>query len=110
MLDAVGGALRKPSLDVLSPFGRLLVVGHVSTTPAEPIPGNELWLRSVSVLGFSVSVQPKLAKPAAREVIPLIAAGTIRIDIEELQLASAAEAHRRLERRENTGRIILAVD
>jgi NADPH:quinone reductase len=107
VIDAVGGALRKPSLGLLAPFGRMLVVGHASTTPEEPIPGNELWLRSVSVLGFSVTSHPELAKPAAEAVIPLIANGMLRIDIEEFPLAKAAEAHRRLERRETTGRIIL---
>jgi NADPH2:quinone reductase len=114
VIDAVGGALRKPSLDVLAPFGRMLVVGHASTTPEEPILGNELWQRNLGVLGFSVGpillAQPDLAKPAAQAVIPLIADGTLHLAIDELPLARAAEAHGRLERRETTGRINLTIN
>jgi NADPH2:quinone reductase len=87
VVDAVGGNLRKPSLDVLAPLGRILVVGHASTTPEAPILGNELWRRNLGIVGFSV--------------------GTLTLAIEELPLTAAAEAHRRLENRETAGRINL---
>jgi NADPH2:quinone reductase len=111
VVDAVGGDLRKPSLEVLAPLGRMLVVGHASTTPETPILGNELWRRNFGVLGFSVGTilqrNPDLARPAAEAVIDLIADGTLKLAIDELPLTAAAEAHRRLENRETAGRINL---
>jgi NADPH2:quinone reductase len=111
VVDAVGGELRKPSLDVLAPLGRMLVVGHASAAAEEPILGNELWQSNRGVLGFSVGpilqADPGLARPAAEAVIGLIADGTLELAIEELPLSAAAEAHRRLESRATSARINL---
>jgi NADPH2:quinone reductase len=111
VVDAVGGDLRTPSLDVLAPLGRMLLVGHASTTPEQPILGNDLWRRNLGVLGFAVGTilqrDPALARPAAEAVIDLIADGSLKLAIDELPLSAAAEAQRRLERRETAGRINL---
>jgi NADPH2:quinone reductase len=111
IVDPVGGPARLASLDLLAPLGRMLLVGHASTTPEEPMRGNDLWGRSVGVLGFSVGpilqAYPMLARPAASAVIDLIEQGTLRVPIEMLPLTDASEAHRRLEGREVAGRVIL---
>jgi NADPH:quinone reductase len=114
VVDPVGGELRKPSLDVLAAQGQLLIVGHASTNPDEPFTGDDLWLRSIGATGFTVGTflqaDPSRAQPAVDAVSRLIIDGTLRVPVQTLKLAQAADAHRQLEQRTNTGRLILTTD
>jgi NADPH2:quinone reductase len=114
VVDPVGGELRKPSLDVLAPEGQLLVVGHASGNPDEPFTGDDLWRRSIGATGFVVGTflhaDPSRAKPALEAVSRLVVDGTLRVPVQTLKLAQAAVAHRHLEERTNTGRLILTTD
>ncbi|HEX4203745.1 MAG TPA: zinc-binding dehydrogenase, partial [Ktedonobacteraceae bacterium] len=98
-------------LDLLAPLGRMLLVGHASTTPEEPIRGNDLWVRNIGVLGFSVGpilqAHPLRARKASSAVITIIEQGALHVPIETLPLTQASEAHRRLEARGVAGRLIL---
>jgi NADPH2:quinone reductase len=111
--DAVGGDVRAASLDVLAPFGRILLLGHAASTPDTPVTGDRLWLSSLSLIGFSVATylqsHPGSARSAAAKVLPLIASGDLALHVDELPLAGAAEAHQRLEDRLVPGRLVLAV-
>jgi NADPH2:quinone reductase len=111
--DPVGGEVRTASLDVLAPLGRILLLGHAARTPDLPVTGDDLWRRSAGLLGFSVGpylqAHPAAARPAAEQVIGLLASGRLAQRVDELPLAEAAEAHRRLEAREVPGRIVLTV-
>ncbi|WP_028800322.1 quinone oxidoreductase family protein [Streptomyces sp. 142MFCol3.1] len=113
VVDPVGGAVRTASLDVLAPLGRILLLGHAARTPDTPVTGDELWSRSVGMLGFAVGpylqTDPYAARPAAEHVIALLADGTLTQRVDELPLSEAAEAHRRLEAREVPGRIVLTI-
>jgi NADPH:quinone reductase len=114
VVDPVGGELRKPSLDVLAPQGQLLVVGHASSNPDEPITGDDLWRQSIGVTGFTVGTflhaDPSRAQPALEAVSRLVVDGTLRVPVQTLKLAQAAVAHRHLEERTNTGRLILTTE
>ena len=114
VVDPVGGELRKPSLDVLAPQGQLLIVGHASRNPDETFTGDDLWLRSIGATGFTVGsflqADPSRAQPALQAVSRLVVDGTLRIPVQTLKLAQAAAAHRLLEQRTNTGRLILTTD
>jgi NADPH:quinone reductase len=111
--DPVGGEVRTASLDVLAPLGRILLLGHAARTPDTPVTGDDLWRRNAGMLGFSVGpylqANPAAARPAARKVADLLASGRLAQRVDELPLAAAAEAHRRLEAREVPGRIVLTV-
>ena len=89
----------------------MLLVGHASTAAEEPIIGNDLWVRNIGVLGFSVGpllrADPLRARPAVSAVITLMEQGALHVPIALLHLAQASEAHRRLEARGVTGRILL---
>ncbi len=65
------------------------------------------------MLGFAVGPyllgNPSAARPAVEQVLALLASGRLTQRVDELPLAEAAEAHRRLEAREVPGRIVLAV-
>ncbi|HTE59032.1 MAG TPA: zinc-binding dehydrogenase [Solirubrobacteraceae bacterium] len=114
VVDPVGGELRKPSLDVLAPQGQLLIMGHASSNPDEPFTGDDLWRRSIGATGFVVGAflqtDPSRARPAVEAVSSLVADGTLRVPVQTLKLAQAAVAHRHLEDRTNTGRLILTTD
>jgi NADPH2:quinone reductase len=114
VVDPVGGQMRKPSLDVLAPQGQLLIVGHASSNPDEPFTGDDLWLRSIGATGFTVGTflqaDPSRAQPAVDAVSRLITDGRLSVPVATLKLAQAADAHRRLEQRTNTGRLILTTD
>jgi NADPH:quinone reductase len=111
--DSVGGDVRTASLDVLAPFGRILLLGHAAQTPDTPVIGDRLWLGSLSLVGFTITTylqtHPGSAQSAAEQVLPLIASGELTLLIEELPLARAAQAHQRLQDRQVPGRLVLAV-
>ncbi|MEU3184009.1 zinc-binding dehydrogenase [Streptomyces sp. NPDC006923] len=113
VVDPVGGDLRTASLDVLAPLGRILLLGHAARTPDSPVTGDELWHRSAGMLGFEVGSilrdNPATARPAAEKVVGLLTSGELTLRVDELPLAEAAEAHRRLEAREVPGRLVLTV-
>jgi NADPH:quinone reductase len=114
VVDPVGGELRKPSLDVLAPQGQLLIMGHASSNPDEPFTGDDLWGRSIGATGFVVGAflqaDPSRAQPALEAVSRLVTDGTLRVPVQTLKLAQAAVAHRHLEQRTNTGRLILTTN
>jgi NADPH:quinone reductase len=111
--DAVGGDVRIASLDVLAPVGRILLLGHAAHTPDTPVTGDQLWLRSAGLLGFSIGpflqAYPDAARPVAERVLPLLASGQLALHTEVLPLARAADAHRRLEAHQVPGRLVLIV-
>lgn len=113
IVDPVGGPARLASLDLLAPLGRMLLVGHASTAPEEPIRGNDLWVRNIGVLGFSVGPilrdDPLRASHASSAVINLMEQGALHVPITTLPLTQASEAHRLLEARGVTGRVILTI-
>jgi NADPH:quinone reductase len=89
-------------------------VGHASSSPDEPFTDDDLWGRSIGATGFSVGAflqaDPGRAQPALEAVSPLVVDGILRVPVQTLKLAQAALAHRRLEERTNTGRLILTTD
>jgi NADPH2:quinone reductase len=67
-----------------------------------------------AIMGYSIGAlaqsAPHLVAQTAREALPLIANGHVRIDITDiLPLEQAGEAHRRLESRATTGKLLLRV-
>jgi NADPH2:quinone reductase len=113
ILNPLGGEMLKRDLDCLAPFGRLICFGHASGQPAS-IPTDELHGSCRSVLGFSFGTlrrtRPQEASSIMHAVIPMLAEDKIRMIIgQQFPLAEAAEAHRLLESRTSTGKILLRV-
>lgn len=88
-----------------------MAVGHSSTAPEQPIPANDLWFANRAVPGLNAGafLQKKgpQARSAATRALELIADGALQVPIDVLPLSQAAEAHRRMEARTVTGRLIL---
>lgn len=117
VLEASGGALFAQSLGCLAPFGRMVVYGMASREPLTF--DNESVLRffyrpalnqslHVFNLGLWFGLQPQMAVEALTTVISLAASGQIKVPVNHiLPLARAADAHRIIERRETTGKVVL---
>jgi NADPH2:quinone reductase len=99
------------SLNCLAPFGRLVIYGAASgetssLNPQRLLPFNQ------SIHGFYLgnyfSSHPELIQSYLQELIKAIVGDRLRLHIGVvLPLAKAAEAHRLLETRQTTGKVIL---
>ncbi len=101
-IEHVGGDLFMESLRSLRPGGRLVTCGgHAGETP--PIDIIELFRNEWEVLGS------RIGTPAEMELtMDLLAEGRFVAAVHKaIPLADAPEAHQILERREQTGKVIL---
>ncbi|UUZ90976.1 zinc-binding dehydrogenase [Paenibacillus sp. P25] len=114
VVDPVGGGMRKAALRLLKPFGRLVAMGNASDAEDVQQSMNELWFTSKAVLGFNLqqmsAYAPELVAEAGRQAIDMAIRGDIRVDVTDvLELHEAGEAHRRIEERRTTGKLVLKV-
>lgn len=112
VVDGVGGPLFAPSMRALAMNGTYVVVGSATQQPAE-LDVRGLMPRGQTVVGFVVARVAELdpAEPAAgfTAVQRAWLDGTLRPEITTLPADEVAEAHRRLEAREATGKLVLVV-
>jgi NADPH2:quinone reductase len=110
VLDSVGGQTTHHSLDLLAPFGRVVVYGVADGDYTE-VPVARLYgLRSV--IGFSLlawrAARPKQARAEVAELAEHFTAGRLRTTVHaRLPLNEAVEAHRILDTRAQLGRVLL---
>lgn len=113
VVDMVGGPARRASLDALAPMGRLVVMGNASGADDVGVPANEMWFANKTVSGFNLAAfagtAPAEAGRALRRAVAAAASGGLRVQVEELPLERAAEAHERIESGATTGKLVLAV-
>jgi len=101
-IDCVGSPTIGSSLRSLRFHGRVVVVGNVEATPY-PLNLGLLLVRSLSIVGSDA-----VSRASVRQTMQLVRAGRLTSLIHaRLPLAQAAEAHRVLERRGATGRVVL---
>ncbi|MBB6733832.1 quinone oxidoreductase family protein [Cohnella zeiphila] len=115
VVDPVGGQTRRTSLELLKPLGRLIAMGNASDAADVVQSTNELWFSSKAVLGFNLQLlsmyAPERVSRSAREALRLAGEGRIRVDVTDvLRLDDAAEAHRRIEQRSTTGKLVLKIN
>ncbi len=111
VLDMAGGAGFEQSLAALGPFGRLVVYGSASRAPSSLI-AQRLMPFNQSVIGYYVShwfsARPAQAQQAFDEVAALVLEGRLKVEVAaRLPLEGAAEAHRIMESRQATGKLVL---
>ena len=110
VLDLVGGETTVQALEALAPFGRLVVIGKA----AGEAPAIAPWVleeHNQSIVGFRIfgfAKTPSIIQEALGELIGFVQAGKIKIQSGgAFPLAKAADAHRLIEDRKSTGKIVL---
>jgi NADPH:quinone reductase-like Zn-dependent oxidoreductase len=117
VLEMSGGAVFAESLRCLAPFGRMVVFGMAGREPLQfdPAAQMEFFYRPalnqsllVFNLGLWFGLQPAIAVGALEELIGYVARGLLQVPISHrFPLAEAAAAHRLIEARQTTGKVIL---
>jgi NADPH2:quinone reductase len=113
VLDHVGGAGLFDGLKMLAPWGTLVSFNAVSGNPPSDLFAEmrNLLTKSLTLRCFSMHTldsDPALRRQIMDEVIDLLAKGAIRPVVSvKLPLNDAAEAHRRIERGDSLGKILL---
>jgi zinc-binding alcohol dehydrogenase/oxidoreductase len=104
VVDDVGEATWKRTLDAARPEGRVVVCGATSG-PNPPAALHRVWWKQLSVLGSTMGTPSDF-----QGVYDLIAAGRVRPVVDRVYpLADARAAHERLEAGEQLGKIVFSI-
>jgi NADPH:quinone reductase-like Zn-dependent oxidoreductase len=104
VVDDVGEATWRRSLDAARPEGRIVVCG-ATTGPNPPAALHRVWWKQLSILGSTMGTPADF-----RGAYDLIAAGRARPVVDRVfPLAEARAAHERLEAGEQLGKIVLSI-
>jgi NADPH:quinone reductase len=115
VLDPVGGRTFYQGLEALALYGRLVTYGNASFAPPLQVGHAELYpTGSRAVAGYSMMAMaaenPAALRALAAKSFPLVLDGTVNLPVTaEFPLAEAHEAHRIMENRTSTGKILLRV-
>jgi NADPH2:quinone reductase len=111
VFDLVGGDVFQSALGLLKPMGAAIAVGYAGGMWQKLDPA---WLvgRNIGVHGFYlgrlIGRNPELVTRAAKDVLRLWESGAVRPVVgAEYPLEEAAEAHRLIESRQSTGKVVL---
>ena len=110
VLEMVGGDIFNKSIKLLGNFGRLVIYGRAGgeSTNIDP---SVLMQRNTSVIGFwlvRIMQRPDLYRESIDELLGYIDQGKLIVNIGEIfKLEDANFAHKKMEARQTTGKIIL---
>jgi NADPH:quinone reductase len=111
VFDLVGGDVFATSLGLLKPLGSAIAVGYAGGIWQDVSP---TWLvgRNIGIHGFYLGRllgrRPDLVEQAGRDVLRLWEGGAVRPIVgAEYPLEQAGEAHRLIEERKSTGKVVL---
>jgi NADPH2:quinone reductase len=104
VIDHVGEATWRTSLDVAAREGRIAVCGATSG-PNPPAALHRVWWKQLTILGSTMGT-----KADFEGAYELVASGRARPVVDEvLPLADVRQAHERLEAGEQLGKIVLSI-
>ena len=111
VLDSAGGDALNAAFEALRPFGRIVHFGDAGGK-AGPISVAGMHKTNQAVFGYSSGHyrkhRPEGVRHAAERALAHVAAGELRVEVTRLfGLAEAADAHRLLESRASTGKLLL---
>ncbi len=115
ILDIMGGDYFVRNLDCLALDGRLVQIGLLGGSHAQQVDLGRIMRRRLTVTGSTLRVRTveekgELARDLEANVWPLLASGRVGPVIDRtFPLADAAGAHRRMEKSEHIGKIVLTV-
>jgi putative PIG3 family NAD(P)H quinone oxidoreductase len=113
-LDLVGGAYTNATLHAMAPLGRLILIGLVAgaegTLELGRVLRGRLTIRGTVMRARPLEERITTTRRFADEVLPLLAAGTVRATIDRTYaLAELAAAHERLESNETVGKLVVRI-
>ncbi len=112
ILEMVGGDIAEKSLQILAPFGRMVVYGAASGQSVE-FSGIQLMYKNQSVVGYWLTAwmsRPDKTAEAAKDLIQYLTSGKLRIIVgHTFPLEEAAKAHKTIAERKTTGKVVLTV-
>jgi zinc-binding alcohol dehydrogenase/oxidoreductase len=103
VVETVGDATWKRTLDAVRPGGRVVVCG-ATTGPNPPAALHRLWWKQLDILGSTMGTRSDF-----EGAYDLVEAGATPVIDSVFPLAEARTAHERLERGEQFGKIVLAI-
>jgi NADPH2:quinone reductase len=111
IMDAVGKPTFAEDLKCVAPLGHIVLYGR-SGGPPDPLDVAELYPRCIKVSGFRLPTItqnfPDRIRDSAARCFSLIREGRLKIHIgKTFPLAQAPDAHRHIESRQSTGKILL---
>ena len=114
ILDSISGKVTEKSLDCLAMYGRLVNFGNASGDYGQFIT-KDLHASCRAVLGFSLGTtrnnRPELLREPAERVMSYLAEGLLDIKIgKRFKMEEVAEAHRWVESRQSTGKVLLEIN
>jgi NADPH:quinone reductase len=110
VLDGVGGELGRAALELLAPGGRIVLFGFSSGTPTEITTGDlyRLGIRADAAIGPRMLQRPGGLRELETAALQAAAEGRlVPVVNDTFPLADAAGAHRALEARRTTGKVVL---
>jgi NADPH2:quinone reductase len=113
-LDPVGGETFRRTLAVLARFGRLASFGNSGSSEPWTIGPAETYPLAKSVAGFSIlgmaAADPRRLREIAEKAFRTVTEGGVELPVSaEFALEDAAQAHRLVESRTSTGKLLLRV-
>jgi NADPH2:quinone reductase len=112
VIDSLGAEILEKSFDTLKPFGRVINIGEAAGYPHFDIRA-KLYQRSTSLAGFEF-LHARPGSPnwrrGIKSILSYLALGRLNMPIEAIfPLAEAGKAHRLLETRQVSGKLLLDV-
>jgi NADPH2:quinone reductase len=113
-LDPVGGETFRRTLAVLARFGRLVSFGNSGSSEPWTIGPADTYPLGTSVAGFSIlgmaAADPQRLREIADKAFRTVTEGGVELPVSaEFALEDAAKAHRLVESRTSTGKLLLRV-
>lgn len=113
ILDSSAGPQLEQGMELLAPFGRMVVYGHASGQPAQ-ITTPALHRHNKAVIGYSSGhyrrARPQALRSSVEAVLGYLLRGELELQIAaRFPLAQAAQAHRLVESGASMGKVLLMV-
>ena len=114
VLDLVGGAYFRASIEVMATLGRLMLIGTMagreSTIPLGRVLASRLTIRGTMLRNRPIEEKLSATRAFEDQVVPLFSRGIVRAVVDsELPLSEVRAAHTRMESNETIGKIVLRV-
>lgn len=110
VIETAGGKVLNEALQAMAPYGRMVFLGQSSGESAAVDPWS-LTVKNHSVIGFYIGAylaDEQLLMTTVGELFGFVGSGQLKIQVGKvLPLSQAAEAHRLLEGRKTTGKVVL---